>query len=998
MRRALAACLAAVALGCAAAVAARADNGASVPVHVGNHPGYGRVVFDLPGRPDYTVSQQDQHVLIKFTGNITIGTAPGVPHNVLGLTGGAGQAELVVQAGTAVRAWRQGNLVVVDVLDQGLAASAAPSRTQAPASSAGAAARDPPGAPSARSPAPPPAPAAPTAAPETAVEPAPTPAPPSVPASLEKPAPERSGEARTAYETAPDHARSVDPPAPQAPDVSAPPASPPPAPIVPVTRVADAPGPLGPTRNPVLEVAAEATVGAAAFRRGNTAFVVFDQQLPLDAAALRDNPVFGLATVQQMQNASVLRVHLESDQSLSLSRSAHVWRITAVPGEPQLLPIHPAVTDGRLALGAAAPGRAIGFADPDTGATLLVGTQVQSGQGIVAPRRAVEYLLMPTWQGIAVEPISDAVVLRPAHDGFVLSGGTTGLALSPAPDAANLLAHGEALTRRFDFAALPPEALMQRLHRQIADDAAAPALGRGPGREAAARTMITLGLGVEAQAMLQLAAADDPREAESADYAALTGMAALLAHRTSEAAGLEDDRLSGTDDVALWRAVELAEQHEASPQAAAAFAATLPIVLAYPSPLRDRLLPLVAETLAAGGETAAASALLAERKDDPALGFAWGLLRQAQGDIDGALAAYDALAASKDRSQHARAAARALEVRLAGGRIDAKQAADGMDRLLYAWRGDQYERSLRERTAELRAGTGAWRSALALLREAEAIFPADKAAIHARLVDMFAAMLRHDSAGGLPPLELASLVEENVDLLPTGPAGNPLQARLADRLLALDLPKRADPVLQKLMEGTPSDVGRAEFGARLAELRLREGDASGALAALAASGAEHPPTELAERRTLLEASAHGRRGEREQALAGLDALDTAAADEARATIFERADDWPAAEKALSAYTAKVVPPEGRLDDGQRRSLLRLATAAARAGDATTLAALRQSAGPRMDSGPLGDVFRLLTAEPVRNAGDLKRSGQEAALARELPDELKAVEPAPGVIP
>jgi hypothetical protein len=52
----------------------------------------------------------------------------------------------------------------------------------------------------------------------------------------------------------------------------------------------------------------------------------------------------------------------------------------------------------------------------------------------------------------------------------------------------------------------------------------------------------------------------------------------------------------------------------------------------------------------------------------------------------------------------------------------------------------------------------------------------------------------------------------------------------------------------------------------------------------------------------------------------------------------------------------------------------------------------------MDPGPLGDMFRLLTADPVRNAGDLKRSGQEAALARELPVELKAVQPAPGVIP
>jgi hypothetical protein len=336
------------------------------------------------------------------------------------------------------------------------------------------------------------------------------------------------------------------------------------------------------------------------------------------------------------------------------------------------------------------------------------------------------------------------------------------------------------------------------------------------------------------------------------------------------------------------------------------------------------------------------------------------------------------MAASTDRRMYARSAARALELRLAGGTIDVKQAADGLDKLLYAWRGDRHERLLRERVAELRARAGAWRSALGLIRETEAIFPDDQAAIHAELVDMFAAMLRSDASDSLPPLELTALVDENADLLPVGPAGDQLQARLADRLLALDLPKRADPVLQKLMRAAPNGVSRAGFGARLATLRLREGDAAGALAALNASNADDAPPDLVERRTLL--------------------LDTASADEARATISERANDWPAAEKALNAYATKVVPAEGKLDDGQRRTMLRLATAAARSGDAATLTALRQTTGTRMESGPLADMFRLLTADQVRGVGDLKRSAQEAVVARELPSQLNAVQPPPNPNP
>jgi hypothetical protein len=147
---------------------------------------------------------------------------------------------------------------------------------------------------------------------------------------------------------------------------------------------------------------------------------------------------------------------------------------------------------------------------------------------------------------------------------------------------------------------------------------------------------------------------------------------------------------------------------------------------------------------------------------------------------------------------------------------------------------------------------------------------------------------------------------------------------LADRLVALDLPKRAGPVLEKLAEVTKSGVARAAFAARLAALRLREGDAAGALGALDASVASDLPAELAERRTLLIAAANARRGDNDRALAALGTLGSAAADEARATILERANDWPAAQHALADYAAKTVPPEGKLDDAQRRTLLRLA--------------------------------------------------------------------------
>ena len=111
------------------------------------------------------------------------------------------------------------------------------------------------------------------------------------------------------------------------------------------------------------------------------------------------------------------------------------------------------------------------------------------------------------------------------------------------------------------------------------------------------------------------------------------------------------------------------------PPAAAMFAATLPLLLAYPPEMRDRILPLAAETLVAGGEIPTAEALLHARKDDATLDLARAMLQEAQGDSAGALASYDKLAQSRDQSVHARAAVSAVELRLASGAIDARQAA-----------------------------------------------------------------------------------------------------------------------------------------------------------------------------------------------------------------------------------------------------------------------------------------------------------------------------------
>ncbi len=191
-----------------------------------------------------------------------------------------------------------------------------------------------------------------------------------------------------------------------------------------------------------------------------------------------------------------------------------------------------------------------------------------------------------------------------------------------------------------------------------------------------------------------------------------------------------------------------------------------------------------------------------------------------------------------------------------------RAAADALDKLLYAWRGDDRELALRERVAALRAQTGGWREALSGLRQAETDFPDQAAAVHDRLKDTFAGIIRDQDIGKMPPLDFVSMVDENADLI-SGPDDEDAIAQpLADRLVALDLPGRAKPLLEKLMRSAATDAGKARLGASLARLLSRENDDAGALAALDASEAPGLPADLVEQRTILRANATGAAGRR----------------------------------------------------------------------------------------------------------------------------------------
>ncbi len=886
-----------------------------VSVQVGDHGSFGRLVFEVTGPGRAEVVQRDETVQITASGT-TIGTPPRVPRNVLAFEGGDGKASVTVATGARIKSVRSGKYLILDVFDPG----PRPHALTSAATHLNPLWTPPPVAKPAAAPA---AVSAPAPAPaETPAKPVEAPAPPAAPAEQE-----------TAEAAA------------DAPAAAKKPAAPEP-----------------------IRVQAGLEVGAAAFRRGDLGIVVFDDRV--DVAPSVADGLLDRATVQQTQGATVVTLPLSADEAIAMTRDRAGWVID-VGAAPGTVAAQSAVADG-IAFQFDQSGRALTISDPTTGQTLLLGTVRQGGRDsgkIDTPRIATGYALLPTWLGLALEVTSDSVDLRTSHTGFTLKipdRAAPGTAVAAVPE------------NQFRIPNAGPEALLRQLDAQIASAATSPPRSRGDERIGAARTMLALGMATEAQALLNLAANDDPSIATNPTTAALQGIAAVLAQRPGDAAGLDNPSLPASGDIALWRSLRDVELGKPSPSLGNFW----PTLSRYPTAVRQRVGPTVIEAAIDAGSMVPPSEM-----DGPAFAFARALQKEKTGEIDAALEEFDAVAGQRDERELVRASVAATELRLRSGKITPAAAADQIDRQTVRWRGNDQELAMRLRVAELRTLASQWRPALESLRQTETIFPETKDRVAAMKSGVFTLLLVAKNET-LNPLEVVTMAGDFADCIPDGVDGERIAGLLAEKLVALDLPSRAIPVLQRLMDSAASPVAKAAFGLRLAKLRLDAEEPEKAEALLTSINADALPPADAEQRLLLLARARATRGDPAGAATLLASLDTPASQDMRAAFLAKAGDWSTSLQVLQKLVASAVPDTGDLSERQQDIVMREATAAVQSGNGQVVRDLKRFE-TRMTP-PRSDVFKLLTANAVESPDDLPRAARELAMSRTLPERLNAL--------
>ena len=728
-----------------------------------------------------------------------------------------------------------------------------------------------------------------------------------------------------------------------------------------------------------------AETSAAVFRHGDWVVAVFDRPEALELSQLQGSAIFRGMETRQTGDATILQMRLAPPGTLRPRREGNAWVIEAfrdaVEANRALTAITPELDQGppvRLVLRAARPGRSVTVLDPETGSPLLVGTLREAGQAVAIGRRQPEFQLLPAMLGVAVLPRGDNIQLRALNDRFILqASGMDSLRLG-ADAGREPLAEAATLSRVMDLPSANAATLLERLRTSSANIGEAGPLGRSEARRHAAETLLALGMAQEAQAMATLALQEDPRAGADARLVMVQAAAALVAGREAEARQLENPQMPSTDETTLWRGFLAAARGDHA-VAGPAIAASLPLLLSYPRPLAQRLIPIAMESLAAAGELTAANRLGDAEPDNPSLHLARGMLAEADGRIEDALTAYRQAIQGRDRLRRARAIRRSVELRLAVGQLDAAGATAELEAALFAWRGDADEVNARIRLAELRREAGNGRAAFELLQETQRFFPERANDLRPHLRAAFVAALQ-----SAPPLNAAAFYDAHPEFLPEDEAGIRSVLVLADRLAALDLVDRASAVLRDALGRLTDPAARKPVSTKLAALRLSEGDAQGALAALdAATEGDGEEVE----RSILRGRALARAGNRRVAEGVLSELGDDGA-EALAEIRAEAQDWSGAASAMLQHIdAKIPPAPAPLSPTMRRDLARTAAYAAMANDTNTLAQLRDNYGARMQGGPLAEAFTLLTGESLRGVQDLPRLQREISQLRLLPQRL-----------
>jgi tetratricopeptide (TPR) repeat protein len=740
----------------------------------------------------------------------------------------------------------------------------------------------------------------------------------------------------------------------------------------------------------------KAPLGAAAFRRGEAVWLVFDTEAKLDVSkAPAETSMFKGLKVYSGPGYSAVRIASPSVATVKAWADGSTWILGLGPGvQPPAVPIKAERdTDSQApGLRAALAGgtKSLWLDDPVVGDRIGVVTALAPSKGVPGRRSYVDFNLLASAQGMAFEPaVADLAITvdgewvrvgRPKGldiSTVVAAAGAKGKAMAatalglPQPVAMPGLVDYVAWSRTGDGGFMPRYSQLQNAAAdELGREAAGDRTAGFNARMGLARFLVGSELNYEGIGVLNLLIRHHQELAGDPEFRGLRGAALAMVGRYKEAeTDFSVPVLANDPASSLWRGYIASKENDWQ-TASDAFAKGASAMNQFTPRWQSRFARAQAETALQQGKYGVAFtevALSIAQTKDPIEQLETRLVQarlvEAQGFPKRALPLYQAIARVPLDKLSAPAQMHVAELRLKLGQINQTQAIALLDGLRFRWRGDRVELELIRNLGQLYLQGGHYREALDALNSiTDAPIQAPvMTQIHADEAATFRSLFLDGRADGMEPVQALALWYDFNKLAPVGADGDLMVRKLARRLVDVDLLDQAAGLLKYQVENRLDGMAKAQVATDLATLYIMDRKPEDAIQALNDSRSTLLPKPLQDQRRMIEAKAWLDLNQNDHALE-LVAKDTSPdADGVRAEVAWRMRNWTQAGTLLEKILGDRWKKPGALEPQQEAMLLRAGIAYSMAKDDMGLDRLRTRFGGFVEQAKSADALRVALA-------------------------------------
>lgn len=723
---------------------------------------------------------------------------------------------------------------------------------------------------------------------------------------------------------------------------------------------------------------------SAAFKRGDTIWLVFDNGAELDIGAMVKElgPLARKIEMTGGGDVRILRVPLTEPMLATMGADGNTWIVSI--GDTVLEPSRPITLerasrpDGQMVLKARMPGISTlrELTDPSVGDRILVITAGSPPHGLLKPQAFVDVQALPSAQGLALVPNADDVTASIVGPDVTI-GRNVGLSVTRdaqhraavvpgSLQRTTQISLGKQVMERQNPAAFSE--LLRDMQRKIAS---APDGERNGKRLEMARFYIANRFAQEAIGLLRVVEAADPALARDPSFLILAGAAQALANRSKVAERvLANQLLTESADAAFWRTLVMVDQGKWAEARTAAQRAS-DVAGSYPVDIQAKFNMAAARAGLELNDFSFASAKLAEIDPlaiDPMIEAEYSVLQGRLTDVAGrtedALDLYARAVRSDNKEAAAEAEYRRIRQLIRDHKLKPGEAVDRLQSLAIAWRGDDLELKTLRTLGNLLVEEKRYREAFDASKAAMIAAP-DNATARLFQDEMTTAFVNlfvdQGKADAMKPIEALALYYDYREMTPVGRKGDEVVRRLADRLVAVDLLQPAADVLQHQVDSRLRGAARAQIAADLAVVHLLDRKPEKAIAVLNKTRQAQLPATLERQRRLVEARALSDSKRGDLALEVLQPLSGGDVERLRSDILWAGEKWRESGEARESMLAMRWSDPAPLDEQERVDVLKAGISYSLANDALALDRLRGKYAIKMADSPQAKAFEVVTA-------------------------------------